>query len=327
MESIYYVTTWLCHRTCPHCYDDRFRPYHGSDLAPVVEQSRTNFARIIGNFPPTMIYRDAAGQSHPGRVILAGGEVLLEAIRESVLYPALRLLRQRYGDGIRPVVQTTGDLLTARIVNELKECGVWLVSVSGMDDHHEGLDDPARRAALIAKDTALFAEAGFLAYDAAAQGDGPYYQFFGATPEAWIGRLWPRGRAWSNSLSSATLEDNFCDRWSGGRGFLEAGNAGAEVSVDPSGDVFPCCLKTRRPVGNLLTTPLPEILARLRGNPVYEAINAGAPQRMGLAHGWSEADFRERSRTTLPNGQSYQNLCVGCDRFHDEMLSPLVRLG
>jgi hypothetical protein len=24
LESIYYVVSWLCHRQCPHCYEERF---------------------------------------------------------------------------------------------------------------------------------------------------------------------------------------------------------------------------------------------------------------------------------------------------------------
>ena len=330
MESLYYVLTWLCHRTCQHCYDERFHPYHGDELSHVVAQSRSNFARVIAHLPESMVYRDRTGQPQTGRIVLAGGEVLLEPIRESVLYPAIRLLRQKYAahGGLQIVVQTTGDLLTAKIVHELKECGVWLISVSGMDDYHEGLEDEARRAALIEKDTQLFAAEGFKPLDSSAPNAGPYFQFFGATPEAWIGRLWPRGRAWANSLSTAGLEDNFCNRWSGGLGFLDIGQAGAEVSIDPSGDVYPCCLKTKRPVGNLLEEPLEAILRRLRGNPIYEAINAGTPQSMGLTHGWSEQRFLDESRTTLPNGQTYQNLCIGCDRFHDAVLgsADLVQL-
>lgn len=326
MESLYYVLTWLCHRRCVHCYDERFHPYHGDELGEVVAQSRANFARVIAHLPASMMYRDRKGEEKRGRIVLAGGEVLLEPIRESVLYPVIRLLREKYAahGGIDIIVQTTGDLLTAKILGELKAHGVSLISVSGMDDFHEGLDDPARRAALIEKDTQLFAAEGFTPLDAA--GAGPHYHFFGATPDAWIGRLWPRGRAWENSLSSATLEDNFCNRWSGGLGFLELGQAGAEVSIDPSGDVFPCCIKTKRPVGNLLAEPLESILGRLRGNAIYEAINAGTPQRMGLEHGWSEERFLEESRTVLPNGQAYQNLCIGCDRFHEAELGRLVQI-
>jgi len=66
--------------------------------------------------------------------------------------------------------------------------------------------------------------------------------------------------------------------------------------------------------------PLEEILGALRGNAVYEAINAGRPERMGLTHGWSEEKFREKSRVPLVTGGIYENLCIGCDAFHDEVL-------
>ena len=81
-------------------------------------------------------------------------------------------------------------------------------------------------------------------------------------------------------------------------------------------------LKTKKPVGNLLEEPLEQILGRARGNPVYQAINQGRPELMGLAHGWPEEKFRQMSRTTLPDGRPYENLCIGCDRFHEEVLMP-----
>ena len=59
MESIYFVLTWLCHRRCRHCYDDRFRPYARQDLENVVGQSRANVLRIIDNLPERMTYRTA----------------------------------------------------------------------------------------------------------------------------------------------------------------------------------------------------------------------------------------------------------------------------
>ena len=74
MESIYYVMTFLCHRQCAHCYEDRFRPYYGDELERVVSQSRSNFQGIIGNFPERMTYLDIEDelQEKPGRIILAG---------------------------------------------------------------------------------------------------------------------------------------------------------------------------------------------------------------------------------------------------------------
>jgi hypothetical protein len=85
--------------------------------------------------------------------------------------------------------------------------------------------------------------------------------------------------------------------------------------------VFPCCIKTKAPVGNLLKEKLETIIERLQGNPVYEAISMGHPERMGISHGWSVDYFLERAKTTLPSGRVYQNLCIGCDAFHDEVLS------
>jgi hypothetical protein len=45
---------------------------------------------------------------------------------------------------------------------------------------------------------------------------------------------------------------------------------------------------------------------------------------MGLSYGWSEADFIAKSRTLTPAGKVYQNLCIGCDRFHEQVLGPVL---
>jgi sulfatase maturation enzyme AslB (radical SAM superfamily) len=154
---------------------------------------------------------------------------------------------------------------------------------------------------------------------------GPMYSFFGATPDAWIGKLWPRGRAWTNGLSTATIGDNFCNRWSGGLNFLNHRYSGSEVAIDANGDVFPCCMKTKLPIGNLTEEPLIDILDSLVGHPVYEAINSGHPERMGLAHGWDLEKYYAKSETVTPKQQPYRNLCIGCDKFHEEVLAPVIK--
>ncbi|MEO8662142.1 MAG: SPASM domain-containing protein, partial [Bryobacteraceae bacterium] len=183
----------------------------------------------------------------------------------------------------------------------------------------------ARRDALQTKLTAMFEAAGMEAIEPAAwhsaMGKARHYHFFGATPDSWIGKLWPRGRAQANELSQATVADNFCNGWSGGLNFLQPGFSGSEVSIEPNGNVYPCCAKTRLPVGNLQTQSLDSILRPLQGNPVYEAISMGHPERMGLRSGWSVEKFLAKSVVRLPSGRLYQNLCVGCDRFHEEVLA------
>jgi hypothetical protein len=201
-----------------------------------------------------------------------------------------------------------------------------------MDAFHEGFETEAARDKLKRKLTEMFEARGMqpsgrLGARPVDEALGmPTFSFFGATPDSWIGPIWPRGRAHENELSTATLANNFCNAWSGGLNFLQYRHSGSEVSIEPNGNVYPCCLKTRAPVGSVAERPLEEILEGRIGNPVYEAISMGHPERMGLAHGWTVEKFLEKSRVTLPSGRVYQNLCVGCDRFHEEVLSSAAGL-
>jgi hypothetical protein len=253
-------------------------------------------------------------------------------VREIVTYPVIEQLVARYAGqgGVKIVVQTTGDLVTEAIVGDLLERGVYMISVAGIDDFHVGLEGAAKQAAFKDELMRLFERAGMKPSGVSPvrrewhEEDGPLFSFFGATPDSWIGKLWPRGRAWQNDLSTATLADNFCNRWSGGLNFLQHEMSGSEVSVEPNGDLYPCCIKTKLPVGNLLEDNLIDILDSLAGEPAYQAISMGQPERMGIAAGWSAEKFIEMSRTTTPAGRPYRNLCIGCDAFHAEMLGPVL---
>ncbi|MFO1397686.1 MAG: SPASM domain-containing protein [Burkholderiales bacterium] len=339
MESIYYVMAWACHRKCRHCYEDRFRPYVRGALEAVVQEAERNFPRIVASLPARHTYLDTAAPAadgtfpeKQGRIILSGGESLLDAVRERITYPVIDALRAKYAaqGGVKIVVQTTGDLLTDAIVDDLLARGVWMISVASVDDFHVGLEGPAKQKAFVDRLRDLFTRHGMRESGVGAternwlEESGPLFSFFGATPGSWIGKLWPRGRAWQNNLSRATLADNFCNRWSGGLDFLRHRYNGSEVSIEPDGAVYPCCIKTKLPLGSLLEDDLIDILDSLAGEPAFEAITMGHPERMGLAYGWDEARFLAASRTQRPDGTPYQNLCIGCDRFHEALLGPVL---
>ena len=339
MESVYWVLNWACHRKCTHCYENRFRPYVRDALEEVVRESEEAFPKIIANLPERMTYLDLASPDDSpagytqkrGRIIMAGGEVLVDPVRERVLYPVLEALNAKYRNngGVDISIQTTGDLVTEKILEDLRERGIRMIAISGMDDFHVGMEGDKRKP-LIKKLHEMFAKTGYAEHSTRGnfgewqKNDGPTYLFFGATEDEWIGKIWPRGRAWDNGLSRATIKDNFCNAWSGGLNFLNHKYSGSEVSIDPQGDVFPCCLKTKAPIGNVTEEKLTDILDSLVGHPAFEAINMGHPERMGLSHGWDTDTFYEKSKTKDPKGNAYRNLCIGCDKFHEEVLAPVI---
>ena len=280
MQSIYWVLSWACHRKCPHCYDDRFRPYVRDALRAVVGEGQAAGPLILDNLPDRMRWIDADGLEHATTLILAGGELLIDGVREELFWPALAGIRKRWGDdGPSISVQTTGDIMTEDHVRQMIARGVSTIAIASIDDCHAGHAGDGKfrlmerirpmMAGLGVREVSLgIAKDERLKQPKAARVDrGPTYLFFGAQPELWIGELWPRGRAWTNGLVEADYDTNFCARWSGAKSFLDYGHVGSEVAIEPDGSVYPCCLKTHAPLGSLAEERLIDILDDLRGEP------------------------------------------------------------
>ena len=130
-----------------------------------------------------------AGREKIGRVILAGGEILLGArARARALFrprPSTSKIRLE----VKLIVQTTGDLVTEKIVEELLAHHVWQISVSGIDHHHDGLETKEAQEKLVGKLTRIFESRGMefkpLVAESAgkAEAEGRYFSFFGATED------------------------------------------------------------------------------------------------------------------------------------------------
>lgn len=335
MQSIYWVLTWACHRRCVHCYDDRFRPYVRGALTDAVAEGRRAYEAILANLPDDMSWVDTAGARQPTTLILAGGEVLIDGVREELFYPVLEAIARRWpGNPPRISIQTTGDIMTAEHLDAMLARGVSAIAIASLDDYHVGMKGE-RKFRFMQKIRQLMASRGVhevsiggardarLKSPGAASsppGKGPTFLFFGAQSDLWIGELWPRGRAWANGLSNADYSVNFCARWSGGRNFLKSGQAGSEIALEPDGSVYPCCLKTKAPLGSLAEERLEDILASVARLPAIQALNAGDPEAMGIQQGWSRDVFKAKSTATDGKGRQVANVCLGCDRYFEEHL-------
>ena len=338
MEAVYWVLTWACHRKCRHCYDDRFRPYVKDELKRVVGEGHAAYRKVLQNLPDDMSFRDRkTGARRRSLLVMAGGELLIDGVRDELFYPALDAIRERWGDAAPYVsVQTTGDVLTPERIEAMLSRGVRTIAIASIDDYHVGMEGQKKfdfmqeiRDMMTpfgakeidlggARDPKLKATSPATSREA--MGSGPFFVFFGAQPDLWIGELWPRGRAWANGLSNAGYDTNFCARWSGGKNFMNYGEAGSEVAIEPDGSVYPCCMKTKAPLGNLTEERLTDILDSLKGHPAFEAINKGDPEAMGEASGWSREKYREASRQRDPKGNARENVCLGCDAYFEQHL-------
>ncbi len=336
MQAIYWVLTWACHRKCKHCYDDRFRPYVRDALTEVVAEGQTAYQAVMDNLPDNMSWlNENTGQRERTLLVLAGGELLIDGVREELFYPALDAIQARWGDNAPKIsIQTTGDVLTPQILDECLSRGVESIAIASIDDYHVGMQGEKKfkfmddirtlMSSRGVREVSLGGEksARLKAPDLSRQpkpGE-PTFLFFGAQEDLWIGELWPRGRAWTNGLSNAGYEVNFCARWSGAKNFLKIGEAGSEVAIEPDGSIYPCCLKTKAPLGSLTEERLEDILASVAALPAIQALNQGDPERMGEHDGIARADFQKLSIAKDGKDREVANLCLGCDRYFEATL-------
>jgi len=341
MQSLYWVLTWACHRRCKHCYDDRFRPYVRDALSEVVGEGQRAFEAVINNLPNDMTWLDEkTGQRERTLLVMAGGELLIDGVREELFYPALDALKAKYGSSMPKIsIQTTGDVLTEDILDALLAKDVDSIAIASIDDYHVGMKGEKKfkfmadiRAMMASRNVHEVSLGGHKDerlkapdLDSKAKRDGPSFLFFGAQPDLWIGELWPRGRAFANGLSDAAYDTNFCARWSGGLNFLKIGKAGSEVSIEPNGNVYPCCLKTKAPIGNLTEETLQEMFDSVATLPAIQALNRGAPEEMGAQHGWDAQTFRKKSAKEDGKGRIVENMCLGCDAYFEAHLGEQLR--
>jgi hypothetical protein len=281
MESIYWVVSKDCNQRCAHCYNNSGPGEAG--LTP------REVSRVVAQLPD--------GIDVPvDRVIIGGGEPL---VWQDLLRQALDKLGAHFQGRARLEIQTNGDLLEARVIEELAARGLNKISVSGIDAYH--LPATRQRRDML---EGLLRDCGFVEEQEADAEDRRIFDIWGVTSDRGV---WPRGRARSRGISKATLEDRFCPRWSGGKGFLNYREPGSEVNIQLH-YVYPCCPMPIAPIGDILQEPLFAMLDRCARHPAFQAINQGRPEALGVWMGISEEQAFHRAG-------ELGNLCLWCDEF------------
>ncbi|MEE8422639.1 MAG: radical SAM protein [Dehalococcoidia bacterium] len=302
-ESVYWVFTHNCNLKCAHCYNDS-RPG-----APTITRGEAD--AVLANLP-----------EETNRFILSGGEPLAEL--EMCLY-LLAAGRERY-PAARVLLQTNGDLLDGPTLERLLATGLDGISICSLDAFHprpDGKFEALRE---------LMTSAGMVERRVGDPGEptqrqrAPEFSIWGATPELWVGGLWPRGRAMKYGLAQMVPEHNFCDRWSGALGFLDNGSSQQEIAIQLT-TAYPCCPGTVEPLGDLTAESVESMLDRRRGDPVWEALNGGDPASMGVDDGFD----REYALRRI---EQLGSVCLWCDEFfaeraarRGERVEPLVVRG
>ncbi len=295
-ESLYWVFTHLCNDQCDHCYN-LSGPEGG-------RMSLEECLAIVANLPDRC-----------DRVILSGGEPLAERAK---LYAILEALQAKYGAATQIMLQTNGDLLTGKRLDEILARGVSRIDIASIDRYHK------RQGQRQAELTQLFQSRGMvddnqdplIEKDTYLKKEAASFGFWGATEDMWLGGNWARGRALEKDNWKRDGAHNFCAILSGARGFLGGTDLPQEISIQ-LWRINPCCPGTRYPLGDARKQRVADVLARVADSPVFRKLNEGDPYAMGESAGVSEAEGRKRAQTL-------QNVCLWCDAFFEEHLGHMA---
>ncbi len=289
-ESIYWVFTHNCNLKCAHCYNSS-QP-GGRTI------TRAEADAVLAHLP-----------EETNRFILSGGEPLAES--EMALY-LLTAGRERYPNA-RVTLQTNGDLLDGPLLDRLLATGIDAVAICSLDAFHpqpDGKFDDLR--ALMTSRGMVEADVGDPSMAREAN-NAPQFSIWGASPELWVGGLWPRGRAMKYGLAQVVPDHNFCNRWSGALGFLDDGSPMQEIAIQIT-TAYPCCPGTAEPLGDVAEDSVETILDRNSDDPVWQALSAGDPAAMGIVEGFDRDHALRRI-------EKLGSVCLWCDEFFTQRAS------
>ena len=293
--TIYWVFTQLCNDECDHCYNDS---------GPKGKRmSDEECHQIISNLPEKL-----------GRIILSGGEPLAD---KKQLYLILETLTKKYGKEFNISLQTNGDLLKPKILDELLEKGVKSFNIASLDRFHKHAGAKLEPLKNLFDSRGLVDVMPYITVGVYEEGkkqkiDSNWitYSYFGANEEMWLGGNWARGRAFEKDLWMQDPLHNFCKIQSGAKNFLGGHKDVIEELSMQLWAINPCCPGTKKAMGNARKEKITDVLLKVKESPIFQTLNNDEPYKMGKSIGITEAYALERGKAT-------QNICLWCDEFFD----------
>jgi organic radical activating enzyme len=259
--------------------------------------------QIISNLPEKL-----------GRIILSGGEPLAD---KKQLYLILETLTKKYGKEFNISLQTNGDLLKPKILDELLEKGVKSFNIASLDRFHKHAGAKLEPLKNLFDSRGLVDVMPYITVGVYEEGkkqkiDSNWitYSYFGANEEMWLGGNWARGRAFEKDLWMQDPLHNFCKIQSGAKNFLGGHKDVIEELSIQLWAINPCCPGTKKAMGNARKEKITDVLLKVKESPIFQTLNNGEPYKMGKSIGITEAYALERGKAT-------QNICLWCDEFFD----------
>lgn len=285
MESVYWVFTLRCNDFCNHCYNN------SGPRGEIV--SLEELLKVVPNLPPKI-----------GRIILSGGEPLVEREKLRGLVAALR---RRYALNTQIFLQSNGDLLSDNVLAELEEMTIDRIDIVSVDRFHKkkGQHVEALRKTFLGR--------GWTEHQEHATGSAipcsKVFSFWGANETFWVGGLWARGRALKHSLENKDPTKNFCAQWSGAIGFLDSGSPKQEIHIQLY-RLYPCCPTTLFSIGDVREQAVETLLESVSQNPAFESLNRGDVYALGTTEGLTPEYIRSRIG-------ALGDVCLWCDEFFE----------
>lgn len=277
MSSAYWRITNNCNIKCKHCC---------YNCGPGKEtMSKENIEKVVDHLPKNI--KDLE---------ITGGEVFTI---KPTLYHTLSYLQSKKFQDLNVIVQTNGFWVTDEdstyeVLKELYDLGVKKINFTSDDEYHieQGINTEKLK---YHKETPIR-----LALKKLKKEERKVFSLPIKIGLRGAKRIYPFGRG--KSFPKEKLRKT---SWCLAESILRKGKE--HITIDPAGQVYPCCFGVTPSLGCAINTPLEELFEKARESPILTSLSNGGLQKV-------VEDFK-----IYPTGDYVNNPCASCEEVFSEL--------